>query len=150
MKYILLLVFLTADIALARGNYSLFEVEKLDIKHSQMAEASRDPYAMQYTGQWYSKSELEWRINMLKFIYLDNNMHMEMIDPVTVKTVGWKHELGIRILDSISLFWGHHSRHILDEPGPDPYIVGNQFPVEDHFGIRIRIIEETIGRALFR
>lgn len=149
MKYLLTL-FLLSTSAYAEGNYSLFEIEKLEITHSKMAPGTRDLAAPWYTGSWYSKSELEWRINMFKFIYLDNNMHMEMIDPTTVKTVGWKHELGIRLLDSVSLFWGHHSRHILDEAGPQWYQSGNQFPVEDYLGIRLKIVEEKVGRGLFK
>lgn len=150
MRKYLFVFLLLANPAYARGSYSLFEVEKLEITHARMAPGTRDLAAPWYTGQWHTKSQLEWRINMLKFIYLDNNMHMEMIDPTTVKTVGWRHELGIRILNSVSLFWGHHSRHILDEPGPQWYESGNQFPVEDHVGIRLKIVEEKIGRGIFK
>lgn len=149
IRYILALMLLASP-AYARGNYSLFEVEKLDIKHSRMAAESRDPYAPWHTGSWYTKSELEWRINMLGPIYWDNNMHMEMIDPTTVKTVGWRYELGIRIFRSLSIYWGHHSRHILDEPGAENYVGPVQFPVEDTLGIRVKIVEEKIGRSLFR
>jgi hypothetical protein len=151
MKYVLLLVFLTSDIALARGNYSLFEVEKLEIKHAKLFEATRDPYAPHYTGDWHSKSELEWRVSLLQYIYLDNNMHMEMIDPVTVKTVGWRYEFGFRLFDNLSIFWGHHSRHILDEKGMELYMPeDNQFPVEDTIGIRIKIVEEKVGKGIFK
>jgi len=149
IKY-LLAITVASSTAYAKGDYSLFEVEKLDLKHSRMASESRDPYAPWHTGSWYTKSELEWRVNMLGPIYWDNSMHMEMIDATTVKTVGWKYELGLRLFKSISVYWGHHSRHILDEPGAQNYIGPVQFPVEDTLGIRIRVVEEKIGRSLFK
>jgi hypothetical protein len=149
MRYLLAL-FLLCNTAYAQGNYSLFNVEKLEIKHAKMSPGNRDPYVPWYTGSWYTKSELEWRVSMLGPIYWDNNMHMEMINSTTVKTVGWQYELGVRILDSVSVYWGHHSRHVLDEPAPELYISGNQFPVEDSIGIRIKIMEEKVGRGLFK
>jgi len=151
MKYLLLLAFMLSSTAMAEGNYTLFDIEKLEIKHSKMAPGTRDPYAPWYTGSWYTKSELDWRVNMLEAVYWDNNMHMEMINPTTVKTVGWKYELGVRILDSISIYWGHHSRHILDEHGVEFYEEPlSQFPVEDAIGIRFKIVEEKVGRGIFK
>ena len=78
-------------------------------------------------------------------------MHLETIDAKTVKTVGWHWELGLRLHKNLMIFHEHHSKHILDEgPHHSPYTGRNQFPVEDSFGIRIKLIEEKTGRGIFK
>ena len=133
------------------SNFHIMDLEKFNITYSQFQPFSRDPYAPNYTGYWHERASVEWRINVLKAIYWDNNMHLETIDAKTVKTVGWHWELGLRLHKKLMIFHEHHSRHILDEgPQHAPYTGRNQFPVEDSFGIRIKLIEEKTGRGIFK
>jgi hypothetical protein len=157
IKYLVtLLLIMNTGTALAKeqkskwDNFRILDLEKFDIKYAEFKPYSRDPYAPQYTGYWKDRAAIEWRINLLKAIYWDNNMHLETIDAKTVKTVGWHWELGLRIHKRLQIFHEHHSRHILDETPAEIYPTRNQFPVEDSFGIRIKLIEEKVGRGLFK
>lgn len=132
------------------SNFRLIELEKFDIKYAQFKPYSRDPIAPQYTGFWKDRGAIEWRMNVLKAIYWDNNMHLETIDAKTVKTVGWHWELGMRLHKNLMIFHEHHSRHVLDEPAVELWEGKHQFPVEDSFGIRVKLIEEKVGRGLFK
>lgn len=132
------------------NNFRLFELEMFDVKYAQFKPYTRDIYAAQYTGTWKDRGAILWRINMAEAIYWDNNMHLETIDAKTVKTVGWQWELGIRLTPNVMLFHDHHSKHILDETGTEMYEGRSQFPVEDSFGIRIKLIEEKVGRGIFK
>jgi|LakMenEpi03Aug12_release.lakeMendotaPanAssembly.Ray.scaffolds.fasta_scaffold30464_19 hypothetical protein len=156
MNYLMLLLLLIPSYGYAEeasskwSNFRLLQLEKFDIKYAQFKAYSRDPYAPQYTGYWKDRAAIEWRINVLKSLYWDNNMHLETIDAKTVKTVGWHWELGLRLHKKLQIFHEHHSRHILDEPGLELYNGKNQFPVEDSFGIRIKLIDEKVGRGIFK
>jgi hypothetical protein len=155
MKYLLIILFALSSTAYSKSkskwdNFRLIELEKFDIKYAQFKPYTRDPIAPHYTGYWKDRAAFEWRINVLKAIYWDNNMHLETIDAKTVKTVGWHWELGIRLHKSVMLFHEHHSRHILDEPALELWNGKSQFPVEDSFGIRIKLIEEKVGRGIFK
>ena len=153
MKYLLIILFALSSTAYSKpkskwDNFRLLDLEKFDIKYAQFKPYTRDPLAPQYTGFWKDRGAIEWRINVLKALYWDNNMHLETIDAKTVKTVGWHWELGLRLHKRLMIFHEHHSRHVLDEPAPELYYGRNQFPVEDSFGIRIKVVEEKVGRGI--
>jgi hypothetical protein len=96
---------------------------------------SRDPYAPQYTGQWEQRAALDWDLSVWKYGYWRNELHTETAGRVP-KTVGWQWELGVQVGKHLDLFRAHHSRHIMDEPGP----TRDRFPVQDSYGVRIHLI----------
>lgn len=139
----------------AQGSeWKLIDVEKLDLRYSQMDPSTRDPYAPQYTGRWKDRSSLQWRLSVLNSLYWDNDCHVESIDNGTVKTVGWHWEAGIRLSKYFVIFQEHHSRHIMDESPSEiqseAFQGTSKFPIENSFGIRFRLIEEHTNRGIFR
>ena len=139
-----------ADSYSPASQWKLIDTEKLELQYSRMDPMSRDPYAPQYTGRWQERASLQWRVSILKFLYWDNDCHTETIDTGQVKTVGWHWEAGARINKYFTLFQEHHSRHIMDEPPETAYFKHNQFPVENSYGIRFKLIEEHNNGGLFR
>lgn len=150
VTYIILLALATRAESAESGQYHLLDLEKMDLRYSQLDPQNRDPYAPQYTGRWQDRTSLQWRLAVLEVLYWDNDFHLETIDTGVVKTVGWHWEAGVRISKNITVFQEHHSRHILDEePSIRQYATGNQFPVENSIGVRIRLVPEIQGRGLF-
>lgn len=123
--------------------YRLLDVDKLDLEYTKLNSTNRDPYAPDYTGRWGERAALKFNLNVLHYLYWDNNIHTETIDTGQVKTVGWEWEAGVRIWKYFDVFHHHHSRHIMDEPAQRDYKYPDtrtQFPVEDGVGIRFKFI----------
>lgn len=146
--YILFLFMFSATTHAAE--YRLLNAEKLEIDYSKLDSNNRDPYAMHYTGKWKDRAALKLRVGVLESLYWDNNIHVESINTDTVKTVGWEWEVGLRVSKYFTLFQHHHSKHIMDETSQLPSNRSNKFPVEDSYGIKFIIVEETQGRSIFK
>lgn len=129
--------------------WKLLDVEKLDVVYSKLDKKNRDPYAPTYTNRWNDRASLQWRVSILSRVYWDNDCHVETIDTGAVKTVGWHWDAGVRINKYFSVFQEHHSRHIMEETPEKRNEAGNQFPVENAVGLRVKLIEEKSGRSLF-
>jgi hypothetical protein len=149
MKYIYLLLLLSSPVY-ARGEYYLVNLEKMDFQYAHFKPETRDPYLPKYTHQWKEKTAVKFRMGLLGGrAYWDNNVHGETVDTGVFKSVGWQWELGIRITDQLSVFHEHHSRHVMEALPEKRFNAGSQFPVEDSFGIKLRLIKETTGRGIF-
>lgn len=130
--------------------WKLLDLEKFNMEFSRLDPNARDPYAYQYTGRWKDRAAADFRLSIFGPLYWDNYVHTETIDTGAVKTVGWKWEAGLRISKYLSVFSGHHSRHIMDESTDTNGDRGNTFPVENSFGIRLRIVEEHSNGGIFK
>jgi hypothetical protein len=131
------------------GEWKLLNVERLDLEYTKLEPSMRDPYVPQYTGSWRERAALRWRVSILGPIYWDNNVHTETLKSGEVKTVGWEWEAGLRLNKYIDIFHHHHSRHVMEDVPEKRFRGGNQFPVEDGYGIRFKFIPETKGRGIF-
>lgn len=125
-----------------RPRYRLLDVDRLDFTYQRLRPETRDPYAPEYTGQWRERAALEWDLRLFRYGYWRNNIHTETVNPSgVVKTVGWQWELGVELGKYLDLFTSHHSRHIMEEAAPeDRFDSSNQFPVEDAYGIRLKLL----------
>jgi hypothetical protein len=113
---------------------------------------NRDPLTPDISPREYSgRLATEFQMRLLEVIYWKNYVHTEGTE-AKVQTVGWQWELGLRITDQISAFYEHHSRHRLDTSNPDldQNLKPRKFPVEDSYGIRLRIYEtDKPTRSIF-
>jgi hypothetical protein len=150
MKFLLTILFLISSPCYARGEY-LLNLEKAEFNYAHLDPKTRDPYVPEYTGKWKEKSSVKFRIGLLGGrMYWDNNVHGETVDSGVFQTVGWQWELGIRITNQVSIFHEHHSRHRLEDRPEHRFKGGSQFPVEDSYGIKLILIQETIGKGCVR
>lgn len=117
-------------------------------------ESLRDPFIPQYnthnavdhTKEWSHGAAFLVDMSLLQFtrnsqLYWENRVHMDMI-PAHVKSVGWQFEVGLQLGRKLDLYYGHHSRHILDEPEPEwlrDFNKNNVFPVRDVYGFRFNL-----------
>lgn len=130
--------------------YQLLDLEELSMTHARLGDASRDPLAPQYSGDWLYKTSLMFRFNVLGPLYWDNRVHTEATNG-GVRTVGWWWMLGLRIHPNLDIFHEHHSRHIMDESSPNAILYGNKsrnFPVEDSYGIKLNIYKGRNGWSI--
>jgi hypothetical protein len=142
-KFLLFLAFLLPCEAFA-GEYHLLNMEHFDMSYADFRH-QRDPYAMEYTDDWLYRAATNFRFNFMGALYWDNYVHMEAVDGGTPKTVGWHWTLGLRLHDNLDVFAEHHSRHVMEDERPR--IDGhNQFPVEDSYGIRFTVIEDSSSK----
>lgn len=107
----------------------------------------RDPYYPYTTNnggeQWAYGAGLNFDFTILAVqnfeLYSRNWLHLGATDK-QVREAGWQWDQGLRLYNKVELFYGHHSRHILDE-APDPNI--GRYPVYDMYGMRLLIYERS-------
>lgn len=150
MKYILLIfIFLNSAPVLASGTYFL-NLEKAEFDYARIDSKTRDPYLPEYSGKWKDSTAIRFRMGLLGgATYWDNRVHGETTNSGVFQSVGWQWELGLRVTDQVTLFRDHHSRHRLESNPEKRFNGGSQFPVEDKYGIRLILIKETVGSAIF-
>lgn len=85
---------------------------------------------------WVGQANFNLDLDLHKYIFFDNNIHMEQEESGKIRTAGWQYELGIRPLSWLHLFHHHHSRHVFDQP----LTIQDDFPVSDFVGIRIYFV----------
>lgn len=123
------------------GEYKLLTMESFEMKYSDF-KSQRDPYAMEYTEDWAYRAATSFRYSILGVLYHDNYVHCEGLDSGVVKTVGWQWTIGLRLHRNVDVFADHHSRHVMEDYRPT--VNGrNQFPVEDSYGIKFIVVEDT-------
>lgn len=151
IRHLVTLLLLT--LATPASAWHLVELEELTFTGAKLGSPSRDPMAPQYTDKWEYRGTLSWRFNILGPLYWDNKAHLETAVS-SPRTVGWWWMAGLRITPQLDLFWEHHSRHILDQPNPSEYQyesrTSRNFPVEDSYGVALRIWEAPRGRSIFK
>ena len=109
----------------------------------QQFDHNRDPYVIEYTDDWLYRVQMNADFSLLGALYMHNRVHTEAIRSGPVKTVGWHWELGLRLHENVTIFHEHHSRHVMEERPPVPEGRTRGYPVEDSYGLRITIIEDT-------
>lgn len=72
-------------------------------------------------------------------IYSRNWLHLSATDK-QVREAGWQWDQGLRFFNKVELFYGHHSRHLLDEP-PEPTAM--KYPLTDTYGARLILYERA-------
>ena len=78
---------------------------------------------------------LVWNLDIFKYAYWDNRVHMTTDYSPQVRHVGWQWEFGVR-LGHFDVLYKHHSQHSLDYENPR----GDAYPLEDMYGVRIHLI----------
>jgi hypothetical protein len=72
-------------------------------------------------------------------VYWDNRVHGEATN-AQVREVGWQYEAGLDVARRVQLYYGHHSRHILDTAGATDSI---RFPLDNVYGARVVFYREA-------
>jgi hypothetical protein len=111
-------------------------VYKLNLYYGSILHNAEPMYYDFEHSHWTTSVALESGINWRRW-YLDSRFHFESAGS-KVMTAGLLYETGIRISDHVSLYWHHHSRHILDrEP-----LAGSRtkYPLLDHVGVKLNFI----------
>lgn len=72
-------------------------------------------------------------------IYSRNWLHLSATEK-QVREAGWQWDQGLRFFNKVEMFYGHHSRHLLDEV-PEPSTM--KYPLQDTFGCRLIIYERA-------
>ena len=141
------LIYLLQDSCRA-SEYSLLPVvEHLDLEYFRYQGVYRDSYYISEGSapgdsrflQMQAGSALNLRLRVLQYLYWDNRFHMDMDTTSQVRAAGWQWEGGLHIPGTpVDLYEHHHSRHVLDRENPR----GDKFPLENTYGIRLRLIGE--------
>lgn len=105
----------------------------------------RDPYYGYDTNnggeQWAYGAGLNLDFHLIEFenfaIYSRNWFHMAATDS-QVREAGWEWDQGVRLMNKVEVFYGHHSQHLLDAPSP----TNSKYPVYDEYGVRLIIYEK--------
>lgn len=89
--------------------------------------------------------ELNFDIDVLKYGFFDNRVHSGTDEDADsgrgqFRTVGWEFKFGVQVHPAISLYYHHHSEHLLDASLP------YHFPVRDSIGFQFQIYSSPIPR----
>lgn len=126
--------FITALQSTARADDAgLIELEQVYVNFKQYSQDTREPL-LELNGPPGSHAdkglELHLDTNFYRYFYWHNVVH-GTTDQWGFRTVGWFFTAGVRLTDSLELQYEHHSQHVLDYQGPNP------FPLEDSIGINL-------------
>lgn len=136
MKYLLLLLFSTNLYAYDLG---LSKREPVTIKEMYIEYRDIQNWRNPYYGakdDWKFTSEFQSTVEVYELLYHTNKFHFSM-DRSQIRHAGWEYYLGFRLTKWLRIFKYHHSEHMLEQ---EPEQVGNIFPVEDSYGVRIDFI----------
>lgn len=127
------------------AGWRLLDLDYFDFRAAKFG-ANRDPLTPDIPTKGYrGRLATDFQVRLLDAGYWKNLVHTEGTE-AKVETVGWQWELGIRLTSQIAVFYEHHSRHRMDSASPDRDYSSNKprkFPVEDSYGIRLRIYESN-------
>lgn len=141
---LLLLLLLTAFQSSSAAAYSILAPDRLTLETWQY-KYNRDPYFPYTTNsesaeQWAYGAGLNFDFHLISIenfqVYSRNWLHLGATER-QVREAGWKWDQGVRLYNKVEVFYGHHSRHILDETSRD----GTKYPVFDMYGMRLLIYE---------
>ena len=146
MKFLMLFLLLFSSKAFSQNqsilsNIKLLDVDQFYIDYEQFRNR-RDPYLYEYNDRWRDRTTVKFDISLLGALYFDSRLHMETLDTGTFKSGGWEWYAGIRVASWLDAFMHHHSQHVF-EKNVVTVDGKNTFPVEDAFGIRIKLIEDS-------
>jgi hypothetical protein len=83
--------------------------------------------------------DLNVNADILTYGFWENRVHSmtdETVDgPGQFRVVGWNYRIGVHVSKYLDVYYEHFSRHLLDTTYP------TAFPVQDSFGIKLRIFE---------
>ena len=117
----------------------LLSLDRFAMEHYHLINY-RDPYYAAYGDEgsnkgetWHQGAAVLFDIDLVKYrewgLYMTNRVHGESTDK-QFRSTGWQYEVGARWTDYVDVYWGHHSRHVLDDKG------NGAFPLENIVGIR--------------
>jgi len=75
------------------------------------------------------------------YFYFNNLVHGTSDRPMSYngygqfRTIGWEYHIGLRVTEFLKVEYRHHSQHILDHYGNQP------FPVDNSFGFKLTLYE---------
>lgn len=146
MKQLALLSWFVCSLASAESYLPTraWHLQDMSLEYYTYPQGMRDPYfiAEDETSksgrfiQFERGSAVNFDLELLKYGYWDNRVHMDM-DDRQVRHTGWQWELGLRV-GPVDLFHAHHSRHGLEYRNPR----GDRFPVSDQYGIRFTFVRD--------
>lgn len=153
MKFLIALLFLIPFKGYSQNqailsNLKILDVDQFYIEYEQF-KGRRDPYLPEFNDRWRDRTNVKFNVNILGALYFDSRIHMESLDNGTYKSGGWEWFVGARLFSWADIFFHHHSQHVFEKNVPS--VEGkNTFPVEDAYGIRIKLIDGPKRRSLFK
>lgn len=130
------------------SNIKLLDVDEFYIDYEQFRNR-RDPYLYEYNDRWRDRTNVKFNINILGALYFDSRIHMETLDTGVYKSGGWEWYVGARVTSWLDVYAHHHSQHVF-EKNVVTVDGKNTFPVEDSYGIRVKLIDLGTRKSLFK
>lgn len=149
LKYYILTIIMWPTIALSH-EFRLLELDHASFEVWKIGD-NRDSYfpyqrPIDYSGQdegteeWHGGAAFNLNLNLASYngygLYWDNKPYLNGTK-AQVRQAGWEWEVGAGYKKCQTLFWRHHSTHILDEASVGKYPLSNQF------GIRVTFFDPT-------
>jgi len=115
----------------------LLSLDRMAMRYARIADYHDSYFADVEHEQWFGHVSAQWDLSLLRYgdygLYWHNNVHGESTKQF--RQVGWQYELGIQLGRKLSVYWEHHSRHLLDATSAD------RFPLTNTYGLEITFYE---------
>lgn len=131
--------------------FEVIQLREVDIEYRKYSTGGYNPLIQAYGLQdKQADSYLGVSINtdILHYFYFNNLVHGTSDRPVSYdgngqfRAIGWNYALGLYVTDFLRVEYRHHSQHLLDHLGTNP------FPVENSIGVKVKLYESKTSNGV--
>lgn len=129
-------------------DYRLLDLDHIDLEYYKVVDNRDDFSSYGEPGSigehWVDGAAINFNLTAVQIddysIYWDNKVHM-LDTEKQVREVGWEWTYGLDIKNKVDFFWYHHSQHVLDATGPEPY------PLQNYYGVKVNFYDRKTNET---